>query len=92
LHGARGAARIIDALCASSAATLVVGFALRLVPWRIAIMAFGPVVEVFVYKRWIDRGVTTQDCVRLTWLGVALLVAYHLWVALALPGVGGPSS
>jgi 4-hydroxybenzoate polyprenyltransferase len=92
LHGERGAARIIDGLCAASAATLVLGFALRLVPWRIAIMAFGPVVEVFLYKRWLERGMTTEDSVRLTWLGVVLLVAYHLWVALALPGVGGPSS
>jgi 4-hydroxybenzoate polyprenyltransferase len=91
-HGAGGAARIVDALCAASVATLVLGFAIRLVPWRIAIMAFGPVVEVFLYNRWLERGITTQDCVRLTWLGVALLVAYNLWVALALPGVGGPAS
>jgi 4-hydroxybenzoate polyprenyltransferase len=92
LHGERAAARIIDALCAASVVVLVLGFALRLVPWRIAIMAFAPVVQVFLYKRWMGRGITSDDCVRLAWLGAGLLVAYHLWVALGLPGAGSTST
>ena len=89
VHGERGAVKIIDGLCIASAATLILGFALRLVPWRIAVMVIAPIVQVFVYKRWLARGITSADCVNLTWLGAGLLVAYHLWIALGLPGVGG---
>ena len=88
VHGERGATRIIDALCIASASALALGFALRVVPWRIAVMAVAPIVQVVLYKRWLRRGITSADCIGLTWLGAALLVAYHLWVALRLPGVG----
>jgi 4-hydroxybenzoate polyprenyltransferase len=88
VHGERGAVRVIDGLCIASAVTLVVGFALRLVPWRIAVMVIAPIVQVFAYKRWLARGVSTEDCAHLTWLGAGLLLAYHVWIALGLPGVG----
>jgi 4-hydroxybenzoate polyprenyltransferase len=89
VYGESGAVRIIDGLCLASMATLILGFAMRLVPWRIAVMALAPVAQLFLYKRWLARGITSADCVRLTWFGAGLLVAYHLWVALGLPGVGG---
>ena len=89
VHGQRGAIRIIDGLCIASAATLILGFALRLIPWRIAVMVIAPIMQAFAYKRWIARGVSSEDCVHLTWLGAGLLVAYHFWIALGLPGVGG---
>jgi 4-hydroxybenzoate polyprenyltransferase len=89
VHGERGAVKIIDALCVASVVTLILGFALRLLPWRIAVMAIAPVVQIFLYKRWLAKGITSDDCARLTWLGSGLLVAYHLWAALGLPGVGG---
>jgi 4-hydroxybenzoate polyprenyltransferase len=88
VHGERGAVRIIDALCVASASALVIGFAAHVVPWRIAVMAVAPSVQVVVYRRWLRRGITSADCVGLTWFGAGLLVAYHLWVALRLPGVG----
>jgi 4-hydroxybenzoate polyprenyltransferase len=88
VHGERGAVRIIDALCASSALALVVGFLTRVVPWRIAVMAVAPVTQLLLYKRWLRRGITSADCIRITWLGAGLLLAYHLWVVLGLPGVG----
>jgi 4-hydroxybenzoate polyprenyltransferase len=88
VHGERSAARIVDALCIASIVTLVVGFALRLVPWRIAVMAIAPLAQVFFYKRWIVRGMRSVG-IRLTWLGAGLFVAYLLWVALGLPGVVG---
>jgi 4-hydroxybenzoate polyprenyltransferase len=89
VHGERGAVRIIDGLCIASLVTLVLGFAIRAVPWRIAVMAVAPALQIFLYKRWLARGISSADCVRLTWLGAGLLVAYHAWVALGLPGVGG---
>jgi hypothetical protein len=51
-------------------------------------MGIAPLAQIVLYKRWLRRGITSADCVGLTWLGAALLVAYHAWVALGLPGVG----
>jgi 4-hydroxybenzoate polyprenyltransferase len=89
VHGEARAVHVIDGLCVASIAALVVGFALRLVPWRIAVMAVAPLLHLVLYKRWLNRGITSSDCVRLTWIGTGLLVAYHLWVVAGLPGVGG---
>jgi 4-hydroxybenzoate polyprenyltransferase len=90
IHGERSAALIVDGLCVAAVVTLVLGFALRLVPWRIAVMAIAPLLQIYFYKRWVSRGVKALG-VRLTWLGVGLLVAYHLWIVLGLPGVAGPA-
>lgn len=87
VHGLAGAMRIVDGLIAASAAVLVVGFAAGVVPWRIFVMILAPALNLVAYKRAMRRGITSADCVRLTWLGAALLVAYHLWVAAGLPGV-----
>jgi 4-hydroxybenzoate polyprenyltransferase len=86
--GERGASRAIDALCVTAIAALLLGFAFRLLPWRIAVMAVAPSLQLVLYKRWLARGITSADCVRLTWLGAGLLAAYHVWVGLGLPGVG----
>jgi len=87
VHGVAGATRIIDGLIAGSVAALVVGFATGLVPWRIFVMILAPVANLVFYKRALARGITSADCVRLTWVGAGLLVAYHLWIAAGLPGV-----
>ena len=92
VHGERGAVWIIDAFCIAFAATLVFGFAARFVPWRIAVMVGAPLVQFFLYKRWLARGITAEDCAHLAWLGAGLLVAYNVWLALGLPGVTGTSS
>jgi 4-hydroxybenzoate polyprenyltransferase len=90
VHGVVGATRIVDGLLAASLTALAAGYATGVLPWRIAIMAIAPVVQLVLYKRWMRRpgGIRARDCVRLTWLGAALLVTYHLWVALELPGAG----
>ncbi len=89
VHGQAGAVRIIDALLLGSFATLVVGYLTGLVPWRIAIMAAAPVVQLVLYKAALRRpgGITSSDCIRLTWVGAGLLATYHVWVELDLPGV-----
>ncbi len=89
VHGERAAVRMVDALSVASAVVLIFGFAVRLVPSRIAVMATAPVLQVFLYKHWLARGMTAEDCVRLAWLGVGLLVGYDVWVGLGLPGTGG---
>lgn len=87
VHGARGAVRIIDVLIAAAMAILAAGFVAHLVPWRAFVMIAAPIVQLVYYKRAIARGITSGDCIRLTWIGVALLAAYHAWIAAGLPGV-----
>ncbi len=86
VHGLRGAARIIDGLLLGAALVLTAGFLAGQVPWRALIMVCAPALQLWLYKRALRRGVTAADCTGLTWLGVALLTTYHLWVLLDLPG------
>jgi hypothetical protein len=57
-------------------------------PWRIAIMGAAPLIQVALARRALARGITSADCIRITWVGAALLAGYHVWVALDLPGAG----
>lgn len=88
VHGPAGAARIIDALLVASIAVLVGGFALGAAPWRLAVMALAPALQLVAYRRWMGSpaGVTSANCVQVTWLGVALLGGWHGWILLGLPG------
>lgn len=88
VHGIPAATYIVDGLIFASIAVLSIGYALVLVPWRIFIMAVAPIVQLVSYKRAMRRGITAKDCIRITWVGVAMLVAYHLWIIADLPGVG----
>ena len=88
VHGVRGAVRIIDGLLAASVGCLVFGYARHLIPWRVFIMFTAPLLQFVLYKRALRRGITSRDCIGLTWLGVALLTTSHLWIAAGLPGVG----
>ncbi len=85
-HGEAGAVCIIDGLLTGSLACLVVGYALGHVPWRLFIMFAAPLLQLVLYKRALRRGIRASDCIRLTWLGAALLTAYHLWIYAGLPG------
>ncbi|MGZ5132805.1 MAG: UbiA family prenyltransferase [Caldimonas sp.] len=87
VHGERGATRIIDTLCVVALALLAAAFIAHVVPWRIAILGVGPLLQIFLYKHFVKRGITSRDCINLTWLGASLLVAYHGWVLAGLPGV-----
>jgi 4-hydroxybenzoate polyprenyltransferase len=91
VHGVPGAMRIIDALLAASSAILVGGYVAGVVPWRIVVMVLAPALNFVAYRRFMRRGLNSTDCIRLTWLGTGLLVAYHLWVVAGLPGVGLPA-
>jgi len=87
VHGVAGAARIASGLMWSSVAVAAGGFLAGILPLRLACMAGAPVAQFVVVRRWVARGVSKRDCVRLTWVGAALLALYHVWVALELPGV-----
>lgn len=88
VHGIPMAIHIVDGLIFTSIAILSIGFMLGFVPWRIFVMVAAPSLQFVIYKRAMRRGITAQDCIRITWIGVAMLVTYHLWVVAGLPGVG----
>lgn len=88
VHGEAGAVRIVDGLLLASSLILIVGYATGVVPWRLVVMVLAPLLQLVIYKRALGRGISSRDCINLTWLGTGLLAAYHLWIALGLPGVG----
>jgi 4-hydroxybenzoate polyprenyltransferase len=88
VHGIRRAIYIVDGLIFSSTAILAVGYLSDVVPWRIFIMIAAPLLQLTVYKHALRRGISAKDCIRMTWMGVAMLVVYHLWILADLPGVG----
>lgn len=86
VHGERIATRIVDALLAASAAILLAAWAAGWLRWAHAVLVVAPALQLVLYKRWMRRGIAGRDCVTITWIGAALLAAYHGWVALGLPG------
>lgn len=87
VHGPTVAIKIIDGLLLASSLTLIGGYLAGYVPWRMAVMVLAPLLQLILYKRAYRRGITSRDCVRLTWLGAGLLIGYHLWIVAGLPGV-----
>jgi hypothetical protein len=75
------------ALMGLSALALLFGGLAHQVPWRLAVMVAGPLAQLALARRALKRGIDGVDCVRMTWLGAGLLVAYAAWVLLRLPGV-----
>lgn len=88
VHGESVAVYIIDALLFFSFLTLLTGYLLHFVPWRIFIMSGAPILQFVVYKKALRRGIATGDCILITWLGVTMLVIFHVWIIADLPGAG----
>ena len=87
VHGESGALRIIDGLLIGACLSLIIGYAMSSVPWRLFVMIAAPLMQWVIYKRALKRGLRARDCIQATWLGAGLLAAYHIWVWLDLPGV-----
>jgi 4-hydroxybenzoate polyprenyltransferase len=90
VHGAAVAIRIVDGLILTAGVSLVLGWLLGHVPWRLFIMIVAPVLQLVLYKRALSTGLTSRFCVGLTWLGAGLLATYHLWYLTGLPGAQLP--
>lgn len=87
VHGSAGAAKIVRALCVASIIALVAAYAFSAVPWRVFILVAGPCLQLAIFARIYTRGISSKDCINLTWIGAALLLAYHGWVLARLPGL-----
>ncbi len=86
LLGPRGGSAIAVGQLLLSFAFVVVGAVSGHLPWRIAVMGAAPLLQLAVIGPRLPERVTSSLCVGITWLGVALLAAYHVWEYLGLPG------
>ena len=69
----------------ASLVVLTLGWGGGLLPWRLVVMGAAPLLQMTVFTGLLRRGIRAGDCIALTWLGAALLLAYHLWVVAGLP-------
>lgn len=90
VHGVWTSIHMVNGLIVASILVLAAGYMVSVVPWRIFIMVAAPCIQLILFKRASKRGITPADCVRMTWIGVALLFTYHVWVAAELPGAHLP--
>lgn len=85
VHGEAVAGRIAEGLMLASIAVVVTSYVAGALPWRVVVMVAAPVVQLAYYR--LRAGVRASDCIRLTWIGTAMLAAYNGWISLGLPGV-----
>ena len=89
VHGLEPSRRIIDALLALASAILVSGFVARIIGVREVLMLFAPMAQFLFYRPRYRRGLTSRDCIVLTHIGTAQLVAFivgtALWSRAGLP-------
>jgi 4-hydroxybenzoate polyprenyltransferase len=88
VHGPRWTVCLMNGLLLTSTLVLATGYLIEAVPWRLFVLVLGPIGQWIWTRRMLRRGVTVEDCLTLTWFGVLLLVSYHLWWFLGLPGGG----
>jgi 4-hydroxybenzoate polyprenyltransferase len=86
--GPRGGFLVAVALMVTSFVVVAAGYAMGVVPWRIAIMGAAPLLQLVLAWRFVKRGITSRDCIAITWLGTALLGGWHAWEFFGLPGAG----
>lgn len=86
--GPRGGFFVAVGLMVASFVVVAAGYVTGALPWRIAIMGAAPLMQLVLAWRMVRRGITSRDCIAITWLGTALLGGWHLWEFFGLPGAG----
>jgi 4-hydroxybenzoate polyprenyltransferase len=86
VHGETIGWRVSAGLMIAALLIAGAGYALGVLPWSLAVMGAAPLIQLFVAAKMVRRGITSRDCILITWLGVTLLAGYHAWDALGLPG------
>jgi len=94
LYGEKTGATIAVVQMATATAVAVVGFAVSVLPWHLAIMGAAPLLQLALVGRRLPLfgrpgRVTSSLCIGATWAGCALLGLYHLWEIFSLPGATG---
>ena len=93
LFGPVIAARIAVGQMVAAVVVVVAASVAGVLPWHLAIMGVAPLLQLAVVAPFLPTAtrvgrVTSSLCIGVTWLGCGLLVAYHLWDVLGLPGSG----
>lgn len=87
VHGPVVAGRVIDLLATMSIGVLVGSTVSGRLAWGHAVLGVAPALQMLLVRIWRDQGGPTDaDCVRLTWLGAAMLAVHQGWLLLGLPG------
>jgi 4-hydroxybenzoate polyprenyltransferase len=89
VHGARVGFVIAQGLMVGAFVIVAVAYASGALPWHLAIMGAAPLIQLGVARRMVARGITSRDCIAITWVGTALLAGWHVWERLGLPGASG---
>ncbi len=89
VHGLHRSRQIIDGLLAASAVTLLAALLSGVIGVREGLMLAAPAIQLVFYRPRYRRGLTTGDCIGLTYLGAGLLVFFlvgtQLWLAAGMP-------
>lgn len=89
VHGLETSARIIDTLLVLSGLALVTAILVGALGLRESLMLLALPLQLFFYKPRYRRGLTSAECIGLTWLGAGLLATWligtHLWSMAGLP-------
>lgn len=89
VHGLETSARIVDALLVSAAIALITAILIGALGLRESLMLLALPLQLAFYKPRYRRGLTSAECIGLTWLGAGLLAFWllgtHLWAAAGLP-------
>jgi 4-hydroxybenzoate polyprenyltransferase len=89
VHGAARARQIIDGLLIAATAALAIGLATGAIGMREGLMLAAPATQLAFYRPRFRRGLTARDCIVLTHLGTAQVVAWiagtWAWAKLGLP-------
>jgi 4-hydroxybenzoate polyprenyltransferase len=89
VHGLETSARIINSLLLMSSLVLIAGFVTEAIGARELLMVVAPGIQYLFYRKRFRRGLTTGECIGVTWLGAALLLFWllgtRLWIDAGLP-------
>jgi 4-hydroxybenzoate polyprenyltransferase len=89
VHGLETSARIIDGLLVLSAIALIAGILTSALGLRESLMLLALPIQYAFYKKRYRRGLTSAECIGLTWLGALLLafwlVGTEIWARAGLP-------
>jgi 4-hydroxybenzoate polyprenyltransferase len=89
VHGLETAARIVDGLLGLAALALVVGLVSGAIGLREGLMVLALPLQFAFYRPRFRRGLTSAECIGLTWLGAVLLGFWlfgtDLWASAGLP-------
>ena len=89
VHGETVTHRIIHSLLLASVLFILAAFLTGVIGVKELLIGAGPIIQYFLFRPILRRGPSTRDCIRVTNLGVGMLIVYlistALWLWAGLP-------